>query len=65
MELAAERSEALLEIRRLDAELARQAEKAEVVAHAAERQELRALRAEVRVDRRTAAAVATDLKREG
>src|SRR5262249_60529705 len=50
MELTAQAAEPLLEVVRVDAELARQAEKQEVVAVTADRQNLRALRAEVRVD---------------
>jgi hypothetical protein len=54
--------EPLFELRRLEIELPRQPEKTEVVAVPADRQDLGALRAEVRVHRRAAAAIATDLK---
>ena len=60
MKLPAERAEPLLEIGDVEIQLARQAEKREVVAVPAERQDLRALRAEVHVDRRAAAAIAAD-----
>ena len=64
MKLAAQRAEPLLEIGRVEVQLARQPEEREVVAVAAERQDLRALRAEVHVDRRAAAAgAALELKR--
>ena len=63
MKLAAERPEPLLELGRVEVQLARQAQESEVVAVPAERQDLRALRAEVRVDGRAAAAITADLNR--
>ncbi len=62
MKLPAQAAEPLLEIVGADVELARQPEKREVVAVPADRQDLRALRAEVRVDGRAAAAITADLK---
>ena len=62
MELPAQLAEAPLEIGGVEIQLARQAEEREVVAVPAERQDLRALRTEVRVDRRAAAALATRLE---
>ena len=66
MKLPAERAEALLEIGRVDVQLARQPEEREVVAVTAERQDLRALRTEVRVDgaRRRRSCCVQILKRE-
>ena len=52
----------LLEIVDVEIQPARQTEKREVVAVAPDREDLRALRAEVRVDRRAAAAILADLK---
>ena len=65
MKLPAERAEALLERGALQVQPVRQTHEGEVVAMSAERQDLRALRTEVGVDRRAAAAVATHLKRGG
>src|SRR5262249_62303143 len=65
MKLPAEIAEALLELRGIEVQPARHAEKREVVAVAAEREDLRALRAEMRVDRGATAAVTTHLKRRG
>ena len=62
MKLPAQAAKPLLEIVGADVELARQPEKREVVTVPADRENLRALRAEVRVDRRAAAAVTADLK---
>ena len=65
MELAAERAKPLFEIGDVEVQLARNAEEREIVALTAERQDLRALRAEVHVDRGAAAAGAADLNRGG
>src|SRR5258706_5278747 len=63
MQLTAQAAEPLLEIVRVDGQLARQAEKREVIAVAADGEKPGALRAEVGVDGRAAAAIAADLKR--
>ena len=65
MKLPAQRAETLLEIGDVEVQLARHAEKREVVALPAERQDLGALRTEVHVDRRAAAAGPADLNRTG
>jgi len=59
MKLAAQVAEPALEIVGVDDELARQAEKREVIAVAPEREDAAALRAEMVVDRRARAAVTT------
>jgi hypothetical protein len=56
MKLAAERSESPLQIGNIDVQFSRQTEEGEIVAVAAERQDLGALRAEVRVNRRASPA---------
>jgi hypothetical protein len=63
VELAAERAKLLLEINRVEIQLARNTEERIVIALTAERQNLRALRTEVRIDRRAAPAAAAHLKR--
>jgi hypothetical protein len=63
MELPAERPEALFEVGLVDAELSRQAKEAEIVAVPTEREDVRALRTEVDVYRRAAAAILANLKR--
>ena len=65
MELAAERTEPLFEVSDVEVQLPGNAEKRKIVALTAERQDLRALRAEVHVDRRAAAAGSADLNRRG
>src|SRR4051812_41182480 len=62
MELAAEGAEARFEVSEIELQPARNAEERKVVTVPAERQNPRALRAEVRVGARAAAAVAADLK---
>ena len=62
MKLAAERSESPLQIGHVEVQFSRQTEEGEIVAVAAERQNLRALRAEVRVNRRASPASLAGLK---
>src|SRR5262245_5230636 len=65
MELPAQVAEAPLEIPWIEVQFPPQAEKRKVIAVAAERQNLGALRTEMRVDRRATATVTTHLKRRG
>ena len=65
MKLPAERAEAPRELGGLQVEAVRQADEREVVAMPAERQNLRALRTEMRVNGRAAAAITTHLKAGG
>ena len=65
MKVPAQRSKLLVEIRDVEIELPGHAEITEVIALTAERQNLRALRAEMHVDRSAAAAAPADLKRSG
>jgi hypothetical protein len=64
MKLTAQRPESLLEIRGGEVQPARQTEETEIVAVTAQREDLRALRAEMDVDRSAAAAVLARLKRK-
>ena len=63
MKLTAERTEPLLEVGRVHRQLSRQPEEAEVVALTGERQDLRALGTEVRIERSACAAMAASLER--
>src|SRR4029079_15531386 len=63
MKLPAERTKTALELRRIEVEPPRQPHEREIIAVPPEREDLGALRAEVPVDRRAAAAVTADLKR--
>ena len=62
MKLAAEGSEPPLQIGHVDVQFSRQTEEGEIIAVAAERQNLRALRAEVGVNRRASTASLAGLK---